>query len=30
VITSDGDKVSNPKHFTKHYQRLRKDTKKPF
>ena len=24
VITSDGDKVSNPKHFKKHYQRLRK------
>ena len=22
VITSDGDKVSNPKHFKKHYQRL--------
>jgi hypothetical protein len=27
VITSDGDKVSNPKHFQKHYQRLRKDPK---
>jgi len=27
VITSDGDKVSNPKHFKKHYQRLRKAEK---
>jgi putative transposase len=27
VITSDGDKVSNPKHFKKHYQRLRKTQK---
>ena len=27
VSTSDGDKVSNPKHFKKHYQRLRKAQK---
>ncbi|MFM6874409.1 MAG: RNA-guided endonuclease InsQ/TnpB family protein, partial [Microcystis panniformis] len=27
VITSDGDKVSNPKHFNKHYRRLRKAQK---
>ncbi len=27
VITSDGDKVSNPKHFKKHYRRLRKAQK---
>ena len=27
MITSDGDKVSNPKHFKKHYQRLRKAEK---
>ena len=26
-MTSDGDKVSNPKYFKKHYQRLRKDPK---
>ena len=27
LITSDGDKVSNPKHFKKHYRRLRKAQK---
>nr|WP_232023875.1 transposase [Microcystis viridis] len=27
VITSDGDKVSNPKHFNKHYRRLRRASK---
>ncbi len=27
VITSDGDKVSNPKHFNKHYRRLQKAQK---
>ncbi len=27
MITSDGDKVSNPKHFKKHYRRLRKAQK---
>ncbi|WP_125730663.1 RNA-guided endonuclease InsQ/TnpB family protein [Microcystis viridis] len=27
VITSNGDKVSNPKHFNKHYRRLRKAQK---
>ena len=27
MMTSDGDKVSNPKYFKKHYQRLRKDPK---
>ncbi|NCR89306.1 MAG: transposase, partial [Microcystis aeruginosa G13-10] len=27
VITSDGDKVSNPKYFKKHYRRLRKAQK---
>ncbi len=27
VITSNGDKVSNPKHFKKHYRRLRKAKK---
>ena len=27
VITSDGDKVSNPNHFKKHYRRLRKAQK---
>jgi putative transposase len=27
MITSDGDKVSNPQHFTKHYRRLRKSQK---
>ena len=27
MITSDGDKVSNPKYFKKHYQRLQKDPK---
>ncbi len=27
VITSDGDKVSNPKHFKKHYRRLQKAQK---
>jgi putative transposase len=30
VITSNGDKVSNPKHFKKHYQRLRRASEKPF
>ncbi|GCA96134.1 transposase, partial [Microcystis aeruginosa 11-30S32] len=27
MITSDGDKVSNPKHFKKHYRRLRRASK---
>jgi putative transposase len=27
VITSDGDKIANPKHFKKHYRRLRQAKK---
>ena len=27
MITSDGDKVSNPEHFNKHYRRLRRASK---
>ena len=30
VITSNGDKVSNPKHFKKHYRRLRRASKTLF
>jgi putative transposase len=30
VITSDGDKVSNPKYFKKHYRRLRRASEKSF